>query len=298
MLNLAALRYANCFSSDGGPIDSLEESTIELLGSRYFIANARLKSGITVHNPTQSLFASVDGTGIGTTEANARFKAISEALERWAFYDVSSYLGYGFEKEPTSLGMAAFPGLFARQARAYALREAVERWAIVAWWQGLTDAHTRTSDYSEVQLWEIDHPFRGFHVYLSRHTTDGCFDAFGVGCAHKPQLAVEQTVLEMERSRILLEQFHNKNVGFEEGDLVTLQDYSERRLVYFSLPAGCDAFEHRMGQMQRSQRVAKPSKIYDGPVKGPWSAYASVWRVVFEMPTQAYLDPNDPFFYW
>ena len=95
-----------------------------------------LKSSIS----SFSLYSNVDGMGSDQNKSVAYFKAISEAMERWAFYSLTSSQhrnDFGFDIDSTSSGFAAFPGFTKRPAAYYARLEALERWALVSWWFGL-----------------------------------------------------------------------------------------------------------------------------------------------------------------
>lgn len=301
MLNFAPVKYANCFESEGGPIFSIEESKVDINGVKLYVANARLAD---VNRPAQHkhiIFSPVDGTGIDGSQIGARHKAISEAIERWAHYQsthTSEKKDYGFNVDPTSNGMAAFPGLFARQARKYAFREAVERFSLIAWWHGLSKLKENCDNVDGIRMFLLDQPFKDHKMVITQRATDKGYTAFGYGCAKNLLEAREGAISEMERSRILLESFFKRNPGFEIGDLSTIPDYMERRLVYFSMPEGVAEFEDKLAHSNGSICPEKPKPVFDGEIKGPWSKYATVWRIAFEMPTQAYLDPNQLFFYW
>jgi hypothetical protein len=49
---------------------------------------------------------------------------------------------------------------------------------------------------------------------------------------------------------------------------------------------------------QKKWRSVEPRVVFDGEIAGPWTDYTSVWRVVLEPPTAAFLDPGQTFFYW
>src|SRR6185503_9926832 len=85
MLSLASLRYRNVLSRDGGPVAGIEFGTVPVRGRQVTLANARLAPGLSPKRP-MALFSDADGTGTHRVPAIARHKAISEALERWAFH--------------------------------------------------------------------------------------------------------------------------------------------------------------------------------------------------------------------
>jgi len=303
MLSLAPVKYANIFASDGGPVYSIEESKLYLGDRHWAVANVRLIDRYRPQSSGHVLFAALDGTGLDLNPLHARYKAISEALERWALLEVRKREDrdrYGFAEDPTSNGMAAFPGFFSRQARKYALREAVERYALIAFWHGMLRLESASSGvYTGLTSYRIVQPFKHHEVAIVRRESKKGFTTFGYGAGERWEDAVQSAVLEMERSNILLELFYKRNPGIECGDLSTIVEFVERRLVYFSMPEGVECFEEKL-QASQSVQIApkKPEVLFDGEIKGPWSRYANVWRVAFKMPSRDFLDPDQMFFYW
>ena len=120
MLNLAAFRYRACMAPAGGPIAKLEVADTTILGRREFLANAYLREGLADLPWKHEIFSNASGSGVAPSPMVARFMAISEAMERWAHWQ--TYAGadrarYGFDVDPSTTGMAAYPGIFRRQAR-------------------------------------------------------------------------------------------------------------------------------------------------------------------------------------
>jgi len=107
----------------------------------------------------------------------ARYMAISEAMERWAFHvkvnDFDRDL-YGFDRDASSNGMAAFPGLFKSAARKKAYHEALERFALIGWWDGRLQATREPSHFPGVSLIRIHHDVATDEVVvLSRRAATG-----------------------------------------------------------------------------------------------------------------------------
>jgi hypothetical protein len=302
LLNLAPLKYANCFQADGGPIQTLEESCFEIKGEQYAVVNATLAPGLTRKDGRNNLYSSADGSGVHRNPVTARHIAISEALERWAHsqtWNSAHAADFGFDQDPSSNGMAAFPGFFPQQARAYALNEAVERFTLLAWWEGMTDAHPVSVTGWMGEAYRIRQPFPGFEVVLLRRFDEETrYPCYGYGSGKNLFQAAQRAEMELERSRFVLGRFFQRNPGFEMGDLSILKDYLEKRLVYFSLPEGARAFEERMARPSGSGKLTCPPIAFDGEIPGPWSQWATVWRVAFRMPTRAHLAPQSLFFYW
>ena len=116
MFSLAPLRYRAVLASDGGPVEFVEEGEATFFGTRYFQANARLKDGLVPRQAMQ-IYCNADGSGFHSSPMVARHIAISEALERWAYYETlnsNRRATFGFHLDPSSNGMAAYPGLFVR----------------------------------------------------------------------------------------------------------------------------------------------------------------------------------------
>ena len=116
MLSLAAFRYRNVLAANGGPIARIETGVCTVRGRQMIQANATLTTGLVQKKP-QTIYSNADGTGSHAVAGIARHMAISEALERWAYYAMvrSSRAGeFGFEADPSSNGMSAFPA-FGRQ---------------------------------------------------------------------------------------------------------------------------------------------------------------------------------------
>ena len=119
MLSLAGLRYRNVLAVFGGPVARIETGHFPVRGRCVILANATLVPGLVRKAPL-SLFSAADGTGTHPVAAVARHKAISEAMERWAFHALvrsENAADFGFDIDPSSTGMSAFPGILRRQAR-------------------------------------------------------------------------------------------------------------------------------------------------------------------------------------
>ena len=301
MPNLAPVKYANCYETVGGPIRLIEESSIKIGGLMHSVANASLDGPFRMKTGSGVVFASVDGTGIDIDPIQARYKAISEAIERWAFgvaHLSDAKEKYGFLMDHTSNGMAAFPGLFSRQTRSFALREAVERFSLVAWWNEETGIKELGQDSKGLEVFEILQPFRKHKVVLLRRIKANDYNVFSYGCGSDLDSAKQSALFELERSDILLESFYGRNSGFEWEDLSTIESFVERRLIAFSLPEGLELFEAKVEKTKDLNTIAKPKVLVDRQIPGPWSKYAFVWRVLFDMPSDDYLNPEELTFYF
>jgi hypothetical protein len=95
----------------------------------------------------------------------------------------------------------------------------------------------------------------------------------------------------------VLRSFRATHPTFTCADLPQVKDIFERRLLYFSLPEGHALFQERLN-LQPRRPISAPKVLFDGPIVGPWSRYATVWRVALELPTEGYMEPKLEFFFW
>src|ERR1700683_1567636 len=203
MLSFAPFFYRNVFAEKGGPIQRTENAgTLEMPGHVETQLNACLKPELAAGKMSHAVYGSADGTGSSENPAVARHKAISEALERWAFLATqrSAEKGkYGFEHDRSSNGMAAFPGL-KFQARSAAYYEALERWALIGWWAGHLDApRHELPGYENMGAVRIDHGRPEEVVILYRKTESG-FVSYGHAAGRTlPSAAAKSAVVVAAR---------------------------------------------------------------------------------------------------
>lgn len=116
-LNLAALKYRNILTDSESPIKSITYMKYPCYPGHNFFA--LLKDGFGKSDEELRLYAGNGGTGTSFgNKWNAYNKAISEAIEIWAFYffknnfkKYPNQVQYGFNIDSSSSGMACFPGL-------------------------------------------------------------------------------------------------------------------------------------------------------------------------------------------
>lgn len=295
-MNLAPFRYRRVLSHLGGPIRSTECAMTTVMGHRVFQANAFLADGLRPVPPANVLFGNPDGTGTAERPMVARYKAISEALERWAHY-ATYHNGdrprYGFDVDPSSNGMAAFPGIFGRQARRRAWGEAAERFALIGWWSGAIDAAPIDCPWPDVDAYCLENPVTTHSVVLLHTLADDGVHAYGHGSGENPTEACMQAAVELSRSQYVLRR-HLRRSQTESAPEV--RSMLERRCLHFSTCDGHASVKERLGR--KKWRSAAVRVIYDGDIPGPWADYACVWRAVLEPASDAFLDPRHLFFYW
>ncbi len=297
MLTLSAYRYRNVLAAQGGPIQSLEVQEWPVPGERRFQANARLREELVPRRRSLTLYGNVDGTGTDSSPLVARFMAISEALERWAYHatvHAPQRAHYGFDLDVTSNGMAAFPGLTSGEARRRALYEAIERASLFDWWEGRCGGELVSTSWPGTQAVRIANPLGlGVTVIAFTECAPGCF-AYGHAAGASFESACRRAAIEMQRCGMVL--CHHR-VAAAAGRSGVPGDRFERRCLFFSTEEGHAHFQERIHQ----RPTAAPSDwrvAFDGEVHGPWSEYATVWRVVIPAATSAFLDADERYFFW
>lgn len=298
MFSLAAYRYRNVLASAGGPIDRVEFIETEVLGERRFLANAYLRPGLGPDQAGRSVYSGANGSGASTSPMVARFMAISEAMERWAHWQLQADGapgGYGFDVDSSSNGMSAFPGLWRRQARGGALLEAAERFNILHWWEGHLRATESPSYWPGVSAVTIHSRAPGVTVILFRRTKAGFF-SYGHAAAADYVTACRKAAGEMERHASVVEIFARDHGGQIGGQLPADAHPIERRSLFFATDKGHELFLQKV-QAIPAGKSAEPRLVFDGPIPGPWSRYADVWRVLYAPPSRRFLGMEEDYFF-
>ncbi len=293
-LSLAAINYRDVFTTEGGPIDRVSTGVIDVLGKKAHQANAYLAPGLIRGKPALCVYGNADGTGASTSVQVARHMAISEALERWAFYETSQgddAAKYGFDIDNSTNGMAAFPGLFKSSARKRAYLEALERWALVAWWSGHLRASVVGDALLGVTALRIEHESKiGEVAILFRRSAAGHV-SYGYSAGATFRSAAARAAVELARNEFVVGYYKLRSVVRD------VPNPFERRCLYFAGEEGHAEFLRRVFD-RKPHREAAWSVTFDGELPGAWSKYATVWRVVPDMPSREYLDPKASCFFW
>jgi hypothetical protein len=290
--NLAPWFFRNALHAEGGPIKSVKVSNVE--NTKYFEAHATLDLPIDpIQNPKGNLlYGNHHGTGTDVYRHVATYKAISEALERWAFYvccaDNTVHRYLGLDLVPTTTGFAAFPALSSAPARERAYFEACERWILCEWWEGRLPARpihesiltglSAKFRVSNLNGWQLSaHSMKDSATVILRSKCSNGLFAFGFACSAGLKAATAKALIELERNIWILER-HAVDRQMDE-----LSSLNEKRLIYFSETRGLMHFERVLTTSlgMKESMVRLPTPIVDQEVVGPWSQYAKVWRVLF-----------------
>jgi ribosomal protein S12 methylthiotransferase accessory factor YcaO len=294
MLSFAALKYRNVLTDFGGPVAKIEMGEFPVRGRKLVLANATLKSGLTRKGP-MALFGACDGTGVHQTPSVARHIAVSEALERWAFSALirsEQREEFGFDIDPTTSGMSAFPGLLDSQARRFAVLEGIERYSLMAWWEGRAEGRVFDTDWPGVSAVAIDGPFGGITVVVYARTQWGGY-VYGHAAAESFTGASEKAIIELARSESVLRSWWLARIAGERKDATNI---FERRCLHFATEAGHAEFLNRVHSKATGPAV-NPEVICDSELPGPWSEYATVWRFALRPPSDGHIRGGDGYFF-
>ena len=262
MLTLAAFRYRKIMADAGGPIAKLAVCDTSVMGVRQFQANAFLRPDLIAWQTTGEVFSDAAGTGTADSPMLARHKAVSEAIERWAHMAVvtsSDGDRFGFDVDPSSNGMAAFPGLWKQQARPAAFWEAVERFGVLSWWEGRLDATETETRWSGVYAVIIQSGTVGVTVILYRRSAQGHY-AYGHAAGANFEIACARAATELERHDYVVRQYLLVHAGGAGDRMPTNTQAVERRSVFFAQPEGHELFQERL-RTKRWLPQASPARL-------------------------------------
>lgn len=287
MLSLAPLKYRNIFSEQRGPIEKLNCNQVQITQSILgYEAACYLKTSIKSSSPINfKIYDNPDGMGSDTSKSIACYKAISEALERWAYSEAiisPTKVEFGFDIDPSTSGLAAYPGITTSGARNTARLEALERWALVNWWEGKFSA-TQHQD-GGLKYLSIQIPGKGAVVvtWMQIPTLDK-ISAYGFAADAKPKEAFLRAQIELFRNVEVLKRYFNSTNKISKDDL----DIQEQRLLWFASELGFKNFQRRVdASVLLKISNPTPELIVDKEIKGPWSKYATVWRSLYKQTSQ------------
>jgi hypothetical protein len=301
-MNLGPWKYRNILSSSGGPILKIDSLRLESpLLKTVYEAYAELSPSVLSSTVIKDhkVYGTADGCGTSPFANLARYKAISEALERWAFYEVAHFKRtheFGYDVDRSTTGMAAFPGLTASEASENAFYEAVERWSLCAWWEGKLQAK-KIPDQNGIEI--LSAPLleklpvargRKFSVVVLWNEPPGLGRiCYGFSCASTLEKTIQRASIELDRNRRVLSDLP---------PLSEISEHGEKRLLYFSTSEG---HKHWEEQAERSFSLssplsAPPALVTNSAIPGPWSKYCHVWRCLFEPVSSEHLSARSDYF--
>ena len=297
MISVAGYRYRNILETEGGPVSRVSLREFPVYGRQMYQANAWLSDKVVSRRKKFALYSDADGTGTAETPMVARYMAISESMERWAYrvkVRANDRELYGFDIDESSNGMAAFPGIFNSEARKRAMLEAVERASIIAWWEGSLDGEVRATDWPGINALVLPSPIGTVVTVIAfREVRADCF-AYGQGASMNYFGACERAVMELARNEYVLG-LRRVSLGLSVQDAPS--DLFERRCLFFSTAEGHALFQERLKRRITGPRF-ESDVICDAEIEGDWSEYATVWRVLIRPSSTEFLANTERYFFW
>jgi len=271
-------------SVNGGPVERLLWSPAQIsFDLQGYEASCHLRSDLRPTDLIENkLYGNPDGTGSDKYKSTACYKAVSESLERWAYYAVGVSLQskiYGFQIDSSTNGMSAFPGFTKQSARSTATFEALERWALTEWWSG--KLCTKQFKTNNITFIEILIPNIG-SVVIAWMPVPALKNvvAYGFAAAKTTVGAFTKSQAELFRNIFVLERHTKNSKSVQMSDL----NIQEQRLLWFSTEAGHQNFLDKVnGSLNSLVKNIAPSFILDTEIIGPWSQYTTVWRCLFKL---------------
>jgi hypothetical protein len=170
--------------------------------------------------------------------------------------------------------------------------EAIERFCLIAWWDGKAEGRPFQTDWPGVSAVAIDGPFGGVTVIVYARTEWGGY-AYGHAAEESFGAACERALVELARHEWILRSAWLKHVA---GEAVAPTYLLERRCLFFAGKEGHELFLERLRQPS-SGAMPRAEVICDRHIPGPWDEYATVWRFALRPPSDGYLRGGERYFF-
>ncbi len=225
-----------------------------------------------------AIYSGKDGSGTSEYKNIAVYKAISETLERWAFYEIADSKDakkFSFDLNPSTTGLAAYPGLNAKKARENAIIEAQERWALQEFWRGNLPIVEHLNKVENLHHFEILTDMKQVRISLLSYQSGSQF-LYAFAGDNSLENSFEHALIELSRNMRVMSKFKKESKNYEK-----FEEISDKRLMFFSTPEGNNLFKDKINSASKSQKT-KPTLICDKELTGPWNQYTKVWRYLYD----------------
>lgn len=222
--------------------------------------------------PVSNVYSSGDGAGASKFKNISIHKAISESLERWAFYQslAESPAEYLLDIVPYSTGIAAFPSFFTNPSRDNAKKEATERWALHQFWTEKIPLVEHDTSVKNLKHYELITGME-FKTSILQFEDMGEF-FYGFSSGRNLNDSFSHAMIELSRNWRVL-----KDYAKNENDELNIY---EKRLLFFKKSEGSNLFREKILRAPM-KRLIDHTVLVDKEIKGPWSKYAKVWRFLY-----------------
>jgi hypothetical protein len=322
---LSAWRYGPLFLPKNGVIDNIQ-IVRHANEKNKFVAYAELSTAIGIEFSKRNvIYGNAHGAGTSNSKFVAICKAMSECIERWAFYHLmkESPRAQHLLLNPSSDGFAAHSNFDGIDARRNAYSEAVERLSlnllnhrallltqkivrgdVDVYVFDLKENLTAPPGFPELPYFTIVHSFcpaLKFHYY-------------GFSGDMDIEKSIDHSVNESARNYraikrwLELKSSEMPNSSANEILRTNIEDSNnefpiyERRLLYFASDAGWQRFQDLLN-IEQSAKTSNRTELacdFDSEIQGPWAKYAKVWRVLLSHPDYDYFPDStskDVFFF-
>lgn len=277
MINLAPWYYRNLLE-ENSVIEKPKFYKLQLLdNSNQYEAVVYLNENLRPSWISKSdIYTNCDGSGTSEFKNVAVYKAISEALERLAFYELANLeeKKYSFDLNPTTTGMAAFPHYSYEPARKNAINEAVERWAIHEFNKNSLPLIQHENSIKNLMHYEIITPFSTKVSLLV--VKDNDVYVYGFAGGNNLKHSFNRALIELDRNRRVIYKFNNSEKNLKP------ENINDKRLIFFSTDIGFQFFNEKIKNAPRHIKNTIPKILCDQELKGYWNKYTKVWRYLLE----------------
>lgn len=279
MFNLSPWYYRNLLVKND-IINFPEFYEINLLdGKKQFEAAVSLNEKLRPDwISTSEFYRDCDGSGASEFKNVAVYKAISEALERLAFYELAETQEkkFSFDLNPTTTGMAAFPSFNCKIARDNGRAEAIERWAIHEFNQGKIPIKRHNSAVKDLESFELVTPFVDIKVILLAYKNEN-FYAYSFAAGKNVKHSYDRALVELGRNIRVLKKAYQNSKNF-----TSVESAVDKTILFFSTFEGNSVFSELIKSSPEKIKNSNPKILCDQELKGYWSKYTKVWRFLLE----------------
>lgn len=294
---MSAIRLLRFLDKEQGPVTAMTSVPYPgVWNTQLWHSTATLHPAYVSPNSGRVLVSA--GSGWSTDREESQAKAVTEAVERWAFFFCQKHpVGAALDKDNTTTGFAAMPEEAPSAGLVHnAYSEALERWIISSIW-----------DAANIPLTEVEADpgvFRKFfkkldgrlHCYRTRIGTSGepvlgegtlefyyyIFETGQGGAVPGSACGANREAVSL---RALTEVFTHatafRRLEKQPSDLIS--DILERRLLRFGAdPRGFDKVVERLRCGPGIVVPTAPSVIFSRRLVGPWNPEISIHRVVLK----------------
>lgn len=277
-LNLAPWFYRNLLDGKELIEKPVFYKVTDILENSYYESNVWLKKPLG-NEDCSLLYNDCDGSGADKNKNIAVYKAISEALERFAFHETfyNQNQEFSFDVNPTTTGMSAYPYINYSKARLNSIFEAIERWAIHQLNYRKIPVVKLENPNKDIQHYELITPFREKAKVSLVIFKKNDFYNYGFAASDSVENSFKKSLVELNRNLKILLKNDNYKLDYQQ-----LDNSTDKSLIFFSGNEGFNIVDELIRSAPRRIIDENPRVICDKPIVGEWTKYTKVWRYLLE----------------